>query len=77
MALLNYAKAVAWSLPIGLAFTDLCASVVQVEGPSMQPTLNPQIRARGARGQQDWILIEKLSYKVLHRYNRGDVAVLW
>jgi signal peptidase I len=36
----------------------------------MQPTFNPE-------GNSEWVLVEKLSYKWLHKYTRGDVAVLW
>ncbi len=69
---MDFAKQVAWSLPIGIAFTDLVASVVKVEGPSMQPTFNPDLRM-----SSDWVIVEKISYKLLHNYHRGDVAVLW
>ena len=48
------------------------ASVIRVDGASMQPTLNP----RGAEGR-DWVLVEKWSVKLLHRPRRGDVVVLW
>ena len=33
---LDAAKQLAWTLPIAVAFTDLVACVVKVEGPSMQ-----------------------------------------
>lgn len=33
---LDAAKQLAWTLPIAVAFTDLIACVVKVEGPSMQ-----------------------------------------
>ncbi len=57
---------------MAIAFTDLLASVVKVEGPSMQPTFNPDLRA-----SSDWVLVEKVSYKMRYAYGRGDVAVLW
>ncbi|KAJ9530392.1 hypothetical protein QJQ45_000766 [Haematococcus lacustris] len=63
---------VAWCVPVAAAFTDACASVVRVDGTSMQPTLNTDI-ASGC----EWVLVEKVSYKWLRRYSRGDVAVFW
>lgn len=71
--LVDLAKQLAWTLPVGLAFTDLVASIVKVEGPSMQPTFNPNLGSK----PDDWVLVEKVSYKLRHIYNRGDVAVLW
>ncbi len=38
----------------------------------MQPTFNPP-----GSSSSDWVLVEKFSIKLLHRYKRGDVAVLW
>lgn len=70
--LLSTLKASAWWVPIAIAGTDLVATVIRVEGESMQPTLNPE----GAT-LSDWVLVEKISYKWLHRYTRGDVAILW
>lgn len=71
-ALLAFAKSLAWSIPVAVAFTDCIASVIRVDGTSMQPTLNPEGSA-----SPDWVLVEKATYKWLHRYNRGDVAVFW
>mmetsp|Transcript_6454 Transcript_6454/g.14333 ORF Transcript_6454/g.14333 Transcript_6454/m.14333 type:complete len:174 (+) Transcript_6454:183-704(+) len=70
--MLSLAKQVAWSLPVAIAIRDLVGNVVQVEGPSMQPTLNPDLDK-----SSDWVLVEKVSYKWFHDYRRGDVAVLW
>lgn len=70
--MLAFLKRGAAALPVGIAFTDLVASVTRVDGPSMQPTLNPA-------GQQacDWVLVEKISSKLFHKYYRGDIVVLW
>ncbi len=43
----------------------------QVQGLSMQPTLN------GDPARSDWVLVEKVSCKWLHHYERGAVVVLW
>jgi inner membrane protease subunit 2 len=61
-----------WAVPIGLTFSDTIASVLKVEGASMQPTFNPDT-ARSS----DWVLVEKLSIKLQRCYNRGEVVVLW
>lgn len=55
MRALEIAKQIAWTIPITVAFTDLVASVIKVEGPSMQPTFNPQIDK-----PSDWVLVEKV-----------------
>lgn len=60
------------SLPIGIAFTDLIASVVRVDGASMQPTLNPV-----GSTSSDYVLVEKFTIKVMQKYRRGDVVILW
>lgn len=70
--MLGLVRQVVWTVPVGIAFTDLIATVARVDGPSMQPTFNPDM-GKGS----DWVLVEKVSYKLLHRYDRGDVAVLW
>ena len=105
MKVLDAIKHAAWTLPIGIAFTDLVASVIkartmpavlftaafdgftwhgdacrmmgnweyntrpdavgpddqsdwsQVEGPSMQPTFNPN-----SKQQSDWVLVEKVRH---------------
>mmetsp|Transcript_12428 Transcript_12428/g.22237 ORF Transcript_12428/g.22237 Transcript_12428/m.22237 type:complete len:166 (-) Transcript_12428:74-571(-) len=67
----TFLKNFAWCLPAAIAFTDLVGCILQVEGNSMQPTLNADPDYR------DWVLVEKISYKWLHRYSRGDVAVMW
>lgn len=67
----KFLKQVAWTIPVAIAFTDCVACVIRVDGQSMQPTLNPE------PGQKDWVLVEKVSYKLLRRYQRGDVAVFW
>jgi signal peptidase I len=68
-------KRFAWGLTVGLACTDSVATLVRVDGWSMQPTLNP---GGGSSDQgSEWVLVEKLSYKWRHKYSRGDVAVLW
>ncbi|KAG1679141.1 hypothetical protein FOA52_000496 [Chlamydomonas sp. UWO 241] len=43
----------------------------------MSPTLNPGSISGSESKQCDWILVEKLSYKLWHSYQRGDVATLW
>ena len=93
------------------------ASVIRVDGASMQPTLNPARGGGEASGSSsgssgsgasasassstavpspspsaassaaaaptrsatssDWVLVDKWSVKVRHRYERGDVVVLW
>ena len=55
MKALEIAKQIAWTIPITVAFTDLVASVIKVEGPSMQPTFNPRIDK-----PSDWVLVEKV-----------------
>lgn len=67
----GFLKQVAWSVPVAIAFTDCVACVIRVDGQSMQPTLNPDTDSR------DWVLIEKVTYKLLHRYTRGEVVVFW
>lgn len=59
-----HATAIIVSLQVG--------AVVRVDGPSMQPTFNPDLAS-----SRDWIFVEKLSYKWWHQYRRGEVAVLW
>lgn len=61
-----------WSVPITITFTDVVASIIRVDGASMQPTLNP----KGAEGR-DWVLVEKWSVKLRHIHHHGDVVVLW
>ncbi|KAF8071075.1 IMMP2L [Scenedesmus sp. PABB004] len=61
-----------WLLPPVVAFTDLVAAVIRVDGASMRPTLNPD-----AGGGSDYVLVEKASVKLLRRYARGEVVVLW
>lgn len=47
----------------------------------MQPTLNPG--RQGSQQQQlqqqqsDWVLVDKLTVKLLQQYTRGEVVVLW
>lgn len=48
------AKRVAWWLPVTIAFTDLVASVLRVEGDSMLPTLNADPLF------SDWVIVEKV-----------------
>ena len=54
---LEFVKQLAWTFPITVAFTDLVASVVKVEGPSMQPTFNPDLNR-----SSDWVLVEKVGH---------------
>jgi hypothetical protein len=68
----QFARQFLFSLPVGIAFTDLVASVVRVDGASMQPTLNPD-----GSGSCDWVLVDKFSVKIMHKYRRGDVVILW
>ena len=65
-------RPVVWAVPVAVTVTDLLGSVIKVEGVSMQPTFNPP----GATGS-DWVLVEKLTIKALHRHTRGEVVVLW
>ena len=71
--LVDALKRFAWGASVGLACTDSVATVVRVDGTSMQPTLNPGVGHQAP----EWVLVEKLSYKWRHKYSRGDVAVLW
>lgn len=64
-------KRALWLVPVGVAFVDLGASVLQVQGGSMRPTLNPALH-----GPCDWVLVDKASIKLLRRYTRGEVVVL-
>jgi len=61
-----------WAIPAAVTFTDVIASVIKVEGASMQPTLNPP-----SSSVSDWVLVEKLTIKVWRQYTRGEVVVLW
>ncbi|KAG2495595.1 hypothetical protein HYH03_006195 [Edaphochlamys debaryana] len=67
----GFFRQLVWWLPAGIAITDTVVSVLVVEGQSMYPTLN------GDPNFSDLVLVEKVSYKWLHNYHRGDVAVLW
>ena len=69
--MLTYVKQLVWTVPIAIAANDLIASVMRVDGPSMQPTLNPDLSQ-----PSDWVLVEKISYKWHHKYERGELAVL-
>ncbi|PNW88383.1 hypothetical protein CHLRE_01g027100v5 [Chlamydomonas reinhardtii] len=69
----RWLRQVIWWLPAGIAITDTVVSVLPVEGSSMAPTLNPD----GDEQWPDMVLVEKVSYKWLHKYQRGDVAVFW
>jgi signal peptidase I len=57
---------------VTLFVTDTVGSVLRVNGVSMRPTFNPE-----QPGACDWVLVEKLSIKLLHQYHRGDVVVFW
>ncbi|VDB97034.1 unnamed protein product [Peniophora sp. CBMAI 1063] len=46
-------------------------TVKQVNGISMQPTLNPDLS-----GQRDVVLFDRFSVAGLHRYERGDVVMV-
>lgn len=61
---------VALWLPTGIAITDTLGCILRVEGDSMWPTLH-------GTGWSDLVLVEKVSYKWFHKYQRGDVAVFW
>ncbi|GLC43380.1 hypothetical protein PLESTF_000427300 [Pleodorina starrii] len=67
----GFLRQLVWWLPAGIALTDTVVSVLLVEGQSMWPTLNEDPYFG------DLVLVEKISYKWLHKYQRGDVAVLW
>lgn len=66
------AKRVLWCGAVAIYVTDTVGTVIRVEGSSMCPTLNPE-------GQSwcDWVLVEKVSIKLLRQYHRGDIVVLW
>lgn len=61
-----------WTLPLGVAVHDVIGSVIRIDGRSMQPTLN----APGA-DMPEWVLVEKVSVKLKHEYERGGVYVFW
>jgi inner membrane protease subunit 2 len=65
-------KGLFW-LPVGVAFNSLGFSVATVKGRSMQPTLNEGLRTNDT---QDFVLLDKFSIQMRHRYRRGDVVVL-
>ncbi|GFR39876.1 hypothetical protein Agub_g378, partial [Astrephomene gubernaculifera] len=67
----GFLRQLVWWLPAGIALNDTVCSVLVVEGQSMSPTLC------GDSGSADIVIVEKVSYKWLHKYQRGDVAVLW
>ncbi|EFJ43524.1 hypothetical protein VOLCADRAFT_119055 [Volvox carteri f. nagariensis] len=67
----GFLRQLVWWLPAGIALTDTVVSVLLVEGQSMWPTLNEDPYF------SDLVIVEKISYKWLHKYQRGDVAVLW
>lgn len=60
-----------WFVPAGITFSDLVASVIRIDGLSMQPTLNP-----ADSPWSDWVLVQKFSIKLLRQYSRGDVVIL-
>ncbi|PNH10360.1 Mitochondrial inner membrane protease subunit 2 [Tetrabaena socialis] len=68
----GFFRQLVWWLPAGIALTDTVLSVLVVEGQSMWPTLNGE-----GRFWRDVVVVEKLTYKWQHKYQRGDVAVLW
>lgn len=41
----------------------------------MQPTLNPGLASQ--QQPSDWVLVDKLTVKLLQQYTRGEVVVLW
>ncbi len=62
-------------LPVAVAFNDLVASVMFVDGRSMQPTLNPgHTGLPGA--SRDLVLVAKWPIKVWKQFIKGDVVVL-
>ncbi|KAI8469445.1 MAG: mitochondrial inner membrane signal peptidase [Monoraphidium minutum] len=74
-----FGRRLLWSVPFAVTFTDVVASVIRVDGASMQPTLNPRAprAAAAAPGARDWVLVEKWSIKLMHTPQRGDVVVMW
>eukprot|EP00051_Salpingoeca_urceolata_P031343 m.11295 g.11295 ORF g.11295 m.11295 type:complete len:169 (-) comp3963_c0_seq1:868-1374(-) len=59
-----------YSIPVLITVNDLVGTITYAQGPSMQPTLNPD------PGSNDWVLIDKWSTR--HRkLQRGDVIALW
>jgi len=63
-------RAFAFGIPVGIAFVDLVGYVVEVDGCSMQPCLNPDQDA-----SRDWVYINKLSASS-YDYSRGQIASL-
>ncbi|KAI0796567.1 LexA/Signal peptidase [Abortiporus biennis] len=58
-------------LPTGIVFTDYFYTVKTVAGRSMQPTLNPD-----SSPWRDIVVFDRLTARVFHQYNRGDVVAL-
>jgi mitochondrial inner membrane protease subunit 2 len=67
----GYVKQMLWSLAAGVTFNDLIGSVIRIDGLSMQPTLNPS-----GSTWSDWVLVDKISIKLLRQYSRGEVVIL-
>lgn len=66
----QFVKQVAVVTPIVVTFTDLVAGAVQVQGESMQPTMNPEERT-----SDDRVLLDRFSVWG-YKYRRGDVVAL-
>ena len=63
-------RAFAFGIPVGIAFVDCVGYVVEVDGCSMQPCLNPD-----QDSSRDWVLINKLGARRFN-YSRGEVVSL-
>ena len=66
-------KAGCSALAIGLTFHDVVGTVVSVDGPSMQPTLNPTTTSSKS---VDFVYLNKWSIRQKHKVGRGDVVAL-
>jgi len=59
---------------IGLTISDRYASIVAVQGRSMQPTLNPGSKNRFGSFEGDFVLLEKFCLQN-YKFSHGDVIV--
>ena len=68
----QFSKTLMLVVPVTIMFNDLIASLAFVQGPSMQPTLNPDTSSTST---QDIVLLDRMSAN-LKSLRRGDVVVL-
>ena len=66
----QFTKTLVFVVPVTIMFNDLIASFAFVQGPSMQPTLNPSDTST-----QDIVLLDRMSVNQ-KTLRRGDVVVL-